>query len=445
MRSGRPNQSRTSWWLVVLAIGLLAAGLSIAFIVNRPSFRRDLLKDQEQQILAQAHAGRKVTAKLGSGQAVFYLPKSRKKVPAAVKQLAETLLTQLPQGATGKAVVVTMTQKPAPLKLAAAAVKFEVVYQQKRQLHHRAATKQLMLNASGKRAAVSDLVSDDYGRRALDYAAQTAKAEQSALTAGQLAALMREPLLASLSATNFRLDDQHLTITDQAGQTLAQVPTAKIAPYLRGASAKAPSGKLIALTFDDGPDPRTTPAILKTLAAHHIKATFFQVGSGIAEHPALAKQVKAAGHEVGTHTYSHPFLPKLAPAQVLNQTYGKNLWTYYQVFKTLPPFIRPPFGAISKANADLIGMPAIQWSVDSQDWKSKNRAAIIARVKATAQPGGIVLMHDIQPAEVAALPTVIANLQQQGYQFVTVSQLLGQRLMPGHQYFGQGDERLISQ
>lgn len=374
----------------------------------------------------------------------FVLPDRQKTVAPALKQAAAAVLSQLPKKARNKTVIVTAQSQPAPLGLVTWNADIESLYAQGKRVQQRQLTRELTTTAQGTLARIGDLVADDNARRAVNYAAQTHQAETHRLDEAQLNQLIQAPLLASLTATNFKLTAAALTITAAAGQAVATVPYPKLAPYLKGATPHAPAGKLIALTFDDGPNPQTTPSILKTLAAARVKATFFEVGTGIAQFPALAKSVKAAGHEVGTHTYDHPYLPKLARPQLLDEVYGKNLWTYYQAFGTLPPFIRPPYGAMSKANAALVGMPAIQWSVDSQDWRSKSKPAIIARVQATARPGAIVLMHDIQPAEVEALPVVITKLKSQGYQFVTVSQLLGQRLLPGHQYFGQGDERLIS-
>lgn len=452
MRSTRRTNSRrissrraNYHWGVALGIAaalLVALGLWVALKVNRPAAQHDSLRAQEALVLKR-HAGNPITVALASGRAQFFPAAGRRTVSPALKQAAADALRQLPQSARGRTVIVAAAQAPAPLGLANLTVHIESLYTQGKRVHQRRLVKHLTTTATGELARIRDVVASDEARRAVNYAAQTHQAETHALTPTQLNKLMQKPLLASLSATNFKLAQDALLITEAGGKPAASVPYAKIAPYLKGATAQPPAGKLIALTFDDGPNAATTPGILKTLAAAQVKATFFEVGTGIAALPALAKRVKAAGHEVGTHTFDHPYLPKLASAKAWDELYGNNLWTYYHVFGTLPPFIRPPYGAMSKANADLIGMPAIQWSVDSQDWKSKSKPAIIARIQATARPGGIVLMHDIQPAEVQALPVVIANLKRQGYQFVTVSQLLGQQLLPGHQYFGQGDERLI--
>ncbi|MFD1441069.1 polysaccharide deacetylase family protein [Lacticaseibacillus hegangensis] len=443
MRSEQKTNQK--WGLALGSVGLLVVviGLWTAFRVNRPTAQHDSASGQAAAILKQ-HPGKPVKVKLAAGRGAFFLPAGEKTVAPALKQAASAVLAEQPQGAKQKMVIVATEKSQASLGLVTLTTHFDSLYTLGHHEHHQRLQRQLTVTKAGKLAKIGDIVADDNARRAVNYAAQTHQAETTRLDEAQLSALIQQPLLHSLEATNFTLTKAGMTIRTADGKPSASVPYHKLAPYLKGATPQPPSGKLIALTFDDGPNPKTTPAILKILADAKVKATFFELGSGIAEFPVVAKSVKAAGHEVGTHTYDHPFLPKLSAAQTLDEIYGKNLWTYYHVFGTLPPFIRPPFGAMSKANGDLVGMPAIQWSVDSQDWKSKSKPAIIARVQATAQPGGIVLMHDIQPAEVEALPVVIANLKNQGYQFVTVSQLLGQRLMPGHQYFGQGDERPLS-
>ena len=105
--------------------------------------------------------------------------------------------------------------------------------------------------------------------------------------------------------------------------------------------------------------------------------------------------------------------------------------------------MRPPYGAINTDTAKIVGKPIIQWNVDSLDWKTKNSAAIQKVVKKSVASGGIILMHDIQPATAEALDQVINDLKAQNYQFVTIEELLEQKMYPMHQYFGQFDQRNI--
>lgn len=200
--------------------------------------------------------------------------------------------------------------------------------------------------------------------------------------------------------------------------------------------------KYLALTFDDGPNPQTTPDILNILAKEKVKATFFLLGKNVEQAPNLVKQAKEQGHELASHSYSHPFLPNLTNQQVSDEV-QKTDKAIYNAIGELPQFLRPPYGAVDENTAQRIGKPIIQWNVDSLDWQSKNKNAILSVIKQTVAPNSIVLLHDIQPATVEALPEVIAYLKKENYTLVTISELLGHQAKPMHQYFGKDDERKI--
>lgn len=203
------------------------------------------------------------------------------------------------------------------------------------------------------------------------------------------------------------------------------------------------STKKIALTFDDGPNPTTTPKILATLKEQQIHATFFQLGKNVAAHPELAKQVHDEGHEIGSHTYNHVQLNK-ADEQTIQKEIVETDRAIYQAMGLLPQFIRPPYGAVNATVAKLAGRPIIQWDVDSRDWATKNAAKTLAQIQQTVSPNGIILLHDIQPSTAAVLPQLIDWLKAQGYEFVTIDQLLHSQEKPFHQYFSQTDERTVS-
>lgn len=199
-------------------------------------------------------------------------------------------------------------------------------------------------------------------------------------------------------------------------------------------------GKHVALTFDDGPNPNTTPQVLQILAQAQIHATFFMVGRNVTTYPQLARRVARAGHEIGNHTYDHLQLPNLIAAQV-DQELTMTDVAIYQATGTWPRLMRPPYGSIDQTSVAIAGRPIIQWTVDSEDWKSQNAAMILRMIQQTTTPGAIILLHDIQPATVAALPNIISYLQAQGYQFVTIDDLIAQPLFSQWQYFGLGDQR----
>lgn len=184
--------------------------------------------------------------------------------------------------------------------------------------------------------------------------------------------------------------------------------------------------KYVALTFDDGPLPETTPRVLEELAKFNAKATFFMLGSQVEYYPQLAQQVAAAGHEVANHSQTHPDLTKLSLEKLEYQmeTPRNNI---EKATGIRPHLMRPPYGAVNDqviAYAEKNNNSIIQWSVDTLDWQSKDPRAINDVIKRDVISGSIVLMHDIHPTTVDALPEALQYLSDEGYEFVTVSELM---------------------
>ena len=192
--------------------------------------------------------------------------------------------------------------------------------------------------------------------------------------------------------------------------------------------------KMIALTFDDGPDPTTTPQALAILKKYNAKATFFMVGKNVSANPDIAKQVRKEGHQIGNHTWDHPQLPKLsldnAKKEILDTQEAIQKATGVQTKIT-----RPPYGAINSAIQYGVDQSFIMWDVDSLDWKTHNTTAILNEVKKEVKPGSIILMHDIHQTTIDALPTVLDYLKSQGYTFVTVDELLDYQLESHRIYY----------
>ena len=194
--------------------------------------------------------------------------------------------------------------------------------------------------------------------------------------------------------------------------------------------------KVVALTFDDGPDGNTTPQALDILAKYKIKATFFVQGKNIAGNEAILKRMQSEGHEVGNHSWNHPILTKLSLEDAKKQlTDTEDAIT--KVLGKSSKLMRPPYGAISDDIRNSLDFRFIMWDVDSLDWKSKNEAAILTEIQHQTSDGAIILMHDIHQPSVNSLPKVIEYLQEQGYSFVTVSELLNTRLKPHGIYYSQ--------
>jgi peptidoglycan/xylan/chitin deacetylase (PgdA/CDA1 family) len=186
---------------------------------------------------------------------------------------------------------------------------------------------------------------------------------------------------------------------------------------------KTGGSRVVALTFDDGPD-QWTAAILAVLAARDIPATFFVLGGNVSSESQI-QRLRDAGHEVGNHTWGHPNLTTLSAEQVRREiertddVIGGS--TYF----------RPPGGnynSMVAAQVGALGKQLILWNVDTRDWENRNADAILAHVKAETRPGSIILMHDgggDRSATVAALPRVIDWLISQGYGFATLEDVTG--------------------
>ncbi|MEG4506395.1 polysaccharide deacetylase family protein [Microcoleus sp. F6_B4] len=185
--------------------------------------------------------------------------------------------------------------------------------------------------------------------------------------------------------------------------------------------------KAIALTFDDGPWPKTTTQILDILKENNIKATFFWVGKYLQNSPEIGKQVAAAGHAIGNHTWSHEYLQynEDGAAREIDRT--SSLIEDLTGIQT--SMFRPPGGILNNgltAYAQKKNYAVVMWSADSFDWRTLTES-LIDNVMRQANSGGIVLMHDgggNRARTVKALPEIIARLRKEGYIFVTVPELL---------------------
>ncbi|GGJ74514.1 polysaccharide deacetylase family protein [Virgibacillus salexigens] len=195
-----------------------------------------------------------------------------------------------------------------------------------------------------------------------------------------------------------------------------------------------PNGKYIALTFDDGPHPKVTPRVLQTLHDYQAKATFYMLGSQVEYYPSIVRDVFAQGHEVGNHTEKHTDLTQLDQAMI-EQEIKETKQKIYQASGYYPTSIRPPYGAYNesvKQVTNKLDTPMVLWSVDSLDWKTRDPDAINQVVSEQVASGSIVLMHDIHPTTADALPQLLSTLKEEGYEFVTVSELLSLQKAKGN-------------
>ncbi|WKE67515.1 polysaccharide deacetylase family protein [Gallaecimonas kandeliae] len=192
--------------------------------------------------------------------------------------------------------------------------------------------------------------------------------------------------------------------------------------------------KVVALTFDDGPSPGYTQALLKTLAAQGVKASFFLVGSAIEAHPLEAKLIAKAGHQLGNHSYSHQRMVLMSPAAVKEELERTNALIRQAGYQG-PIYFRPPYGKKLwvlpwfLARHDIL---SVTWDLepDSHPKVAGNSAAIARYVVDHARPGSIILLHVMfgsRQASMAAVPAIIQGLKAKGYRFVTLKELVALR------------------
>ncbi len=185
---------------------------------------------------------------------------------------------------------------------------------------------------------------------------------------------------------------------------------------------KSTSGsKLVALTFDDGPN-YNTKRILDILEKYDAKATFFVLGSKIKGNENTLKRMKSLGMEIGNHTFNHLLLTKYKD-EVVKREISSTSDLIFEVTGRRPRILRPSYGSSNRRIKRLSNAPIIIWNIDTLDWKYHNSKRIVSRTLNKIQDGDIVLMHDIYSATANAVNNLIPALKSMGYSFVTVSEL----------------------
>ncbi|HVS28771.1 MAG TPA: polysaccharide deacetylase family protein [Solirubrobacteraceae bacterium] len=240
-----------------------------------------------------------------------------------------------------------------------------------------------------------------------------------------------------VAATGASQDASHRAKAPRGAPVAPPPPPASIVgctahgPWLRMDGASPKAGKVVALTFDDGPS-QYTDGFLKVLARFHAHATFFVIGNQVPGREPALQHTLAAGNAIGNHTFTHPNLAALKRKDVRAEL----LPTTRQIRRATgfrPCVFRPPFGAKNRtviSQARRLGMLTVIWSVDTRDYTRPGTSAIVQRVLSGVRPGGIVLMHDgggDRSQTLAALPTILRRLKARGYRTVTLQQLFHAR------------------
>jgi len=205
--------------------------------------------------------------------------------------------------------------------------------------------------------------------------------------------------------------------------------------------------RVVALTFDDGPNPPYTNQILDILKEYHVRATFFLIGQNVERYPEVAKRIAAEGHQLGNHTYSHIDLLQ-ADRKVIEEEVDRANRVIKHYTGQTPHVVRPPHGFRDAVVLDVMasrGLRVVEWSVSCRDWTNPGTALIVERVLSQVRSGSIILLHDgdgiagalPRAQTVEATRIIVRELLKRGYEFVTVDEILPAARRP---LLGRGSE-----
>jgi len=186
----------------------------------------------------------------------------------------------------------------------------------------------------------------------------------------------------------------------------------------------------VALTFDDGPDARSTPALLDLLRAEGVPAAFFCIGKRVAAERELTARIRREGHLLGNHTFNHRYLTNCLGPQQLRQEVQLTQDAITTATGTTPEFFRPPMGLSNPFTffvTKRLGLQAIGWTIRSLDTRITTPERVVRRVIGRLSPGSIILLHDGNiPAErlLLTVKLLLARLREHGYEVVRLDKLL---------------------
>ena len=189
------------------------------------------------------------------------------------------------------------------------------------------------------------------------------------------------------------------------------------------ASATPVEAPKIALTFDDGPSAAWTPALLDGLKERGVKATFFLIGENADKNPEIVKRMAEEGHLIGNHTYHHVELTKVSEKEARLELADTSA-AIVRITGKEPEYMRPPFGAWQRKLEQEIRMLPVLWTIDPLDWTTENQDEIVNKVVTEAEENDIILLHDCYKSSVEAGLRIVDILQEEGFVFVTVDELL---------------------
>ena len=209
-------------------------------------------------------------------------------------------------------------------------------------------------------------------------------------------------------------------------------PTSQL--YGRTFTGLPRGSRLLALTYDDGPNDPYTWRVMEVLERHGVKATFFLVGQFVRQKPEIARALVAAGHVIGSHTWDHPNLIFCSTSEVRRQLEQAQK-AIFDATGVEPRLFRPPFGGRRPASLRTVrafGLTSIMWNVTCYDWKAEAAEEIVAHAERQIRGGDVILLHDggyrrmgaDRSRSVAASEQILTRYKSKGYKFVTIPQMM---------------------
>lgn len=223
-----------------------------------------------------------------------------------------------------------------------------------------------------------------------------------------------KPIESVSNSTTILPDDENINFTEES------MPNEE--PKKKTDRVIDPKRPMVALTFDDGPHPVYTVSILDALEKHNASATFFIVGNRAEKYSSVVEKIAQSGSQIGNHTYDHKELTKLTDDEIKNEL-AKASEILERISNIKPDVVRPTYGSINGKVKLSAQSPLILWSIDTLDWKTRNKDKILNTVIGKVKDGDIILMHDIYKPTAEAAEVIIDKLSEQGYQLVTIEEL----------------------
>ena len=196
------------------------------------------------------------------------------------------------------------------------------------------------------------------------------------------------------------------------------------------------SRKVVALTFDDGPDPNITPLVLDILKKCNVRATFFVVGKNVVKYPEVLRRAFKEGHQIANHSFNHNYKMFSLPSKILRDSMSTNE-LIFQVIKKRPLFFRPPFGLKTYWGARILnknGFKIVTWNNMTTDYLNKRPAKLVHKIVLNTKKGGIIVLHDGSEGLsvknrsnlVESLENIIQALKAQGFQFIRLDTMFNE-------------------